>query len=213
MNEVLTTAKEVVPLVKDFVLTVAAIVAGYVGIKGLGTWRRQLRGNTEYQLAKTLLTAIYELREAVSNVRHPFMHYSREPELAQEKLKELSEREREWHSLAQAYQKRWAPVAAAKAKIEANILEAEVVWGRDILTKAEPLNKLIGELFWALQEHLEVMHPNYRNEKPEPEEKRKRREIMYEFGDADKDEYKKQLQKLIADIECELKPHIVQHHH
>ena len=80
------------------------------------------------------------------------------------------------------------------------------------MTKAAPLNGLIGELFGAIQEHLEVIHPNYRDEKPEPEERRKRREIMYEFGDANKDEYKKRLKKLIADIECELRPHIVQHH-
>lgn len=160
---------EIVAIVKDVVLTLAAIVAGYVGIRGLGTWRRQLRGNTEYQLAKTMLTSVYELREAISGVRNPFMQYSKEPDLPQDKLKELSQREREWHALAQAYQRRWEPVPKAMAKLDANLLEAEVVWGPEIRTKANPLNRLTGELLLALQDHLEARNPDGRYESPGPE--------------------------------------------
>jgi hypothetical protein len=150
MSELLRLHKEVVPGGKDIILTVAAIIAAYVAIKGLGTWRRQLKGNTEYKLAKNILTAVYELREAISAVRHPFMRYSQEPDLPKEKLKELSAREKNWQALVQVYQKRWEPVPAAKAKLDANLLEAEAVWGRDSVGKITPLNGLIGELLWAI---------------------------------------------------------------
>jgi hypothetical protein len=73
MKELLYLFKEVVPLAKDIILIFAAIIAIYVGIYGLGTWRRQLKVNTEYQLAKNILVAVYELREAISNVRCPLM--------------------------------------------------------------------------------------------------------------------------------------------
>jgi len=73
MRDFLCAAKEIVPFAKDLVLMAAAIVASYVGIKGLGSWRRQLRGNAEYQLAKNILAAIYELREAVSNASQAYL--------------------------------------------------------------------------------------------------------------------------------------------
>lgn len=187
---------EIVSIVKDIVLTLAAIVAGYVGIRGLDTWRRQLRGNTEYQLAKTMLTSVYELREALSSVRNPFMQYSKEPDLPQDKLKELSQREREWHALAQAYQRRWEPVPKAIAKLDVNLLEAEVVWGPRIRTKANPLNRLTGELLLALQDHLEARNPDGRYESPGPELVKKRHETLYGLGD--KDEFKQRLQEVIV---------------
>jgi len=140
------------------------------------------------------------------------MEYPIEPDLPQDKMKELSDREKEWHALGQAYQKRWAPVAAAKAKIDANLLEAEAVWGQNILNKAAPLDALIGKLFFAIQDHLEARNPNARHENLEPEEEEKRRMVMYSRGNSEKDEYKERLQEVVADIEGELKPHIVQHH-
>lgn len=201
---------EVIALAKDLVLMAAAIVASYVGLRGLGTWRRQLRGNTEYQLAKALLTSVYELREAIAGVRNPFMQYSKEPDLPEEKLKDLSQRDREWHALAQAYQRRWEPVPAAKAKLDANLLEAEVIWGPAIRTKVQGLNRLIGELLFALQDHLEARNPNIPYESPGRDLVKKRHETLYGIGDDDA--FKKQLDEAIGTIENEMRPHIVQHH-
>jgi hypothetical protein len=201
---------ETIAVVKDVILSIAAIVAGYVGIRGLGAWRRQLRGNTEYQLAKSVLTSVYELREAITSVRNPLMQYSREPDLPEEKLKDLSQREREWHALAQAYQRRWELVPAAKAKLDANLLEAEVIWGPAIRTKLHPLNRLMGELLFALQDHLEAQNPNIHYESPGRELAKKRDETLYGIGEADT--FKQQLDEVIRNIESELRPHIVQHH-
>lgn len=135
--------KEWVSLIKDVILTAASLIAGYVGLKGLGTWRRQLTGNTEYELAKKLLRSVYELREAITSVRHPFMQYPRAPDMPEEELKKLSRREAEWRAMAQAYQKRWEVIPKAKLALDTALLEAEVVWGRKI-EKAECFNQLIG---------------------------------------------------------------------
>jgi hypothetical protein len=140
------------------------------------------------------------------------MQYPQEPDLPKEKLKELSEREKNWYALAQAYQKRWEPVPAAKAKLDANLLEAEAVWGRSILNKVMPLNGLIAELLWAIQDHMEARNPNVDYESPGREEIKKRHEIMYACSDSEKDEYKKRFEAVVYDIESELKPRIVQYH-
>ncbi len=201
---------ETIAIAKDVILSVAAIVASYVGLRGLGTWRRQLRGNTEYQLAKTLLVSAYELREAVAGVRNPFMQYSKEPDLPHDKLKDLSQREREWHALAQAYQRRWEPVSAAKAKLDANLLEAEVIWGSSIRAKIQPINRLIVELLFAVQGHIEARNPNVQYESPGPEPLKKRRDTLY--GGGDTDAFKKQLDEAIGNVENEMRPHIIKQH-
>lgn len=200
-----------ITLLKDIALIAAAITAIYVGIKGLGTWRRQLRGNTEYTLAKNILTSMYELREAISGVRNPFMMYSSEPDLPQEELDELSQKEKEWLALAQAYQKRLEPIPAARAKLKANLLEAEAVWGHDLVAKINPLFRLIKELWLAIQEHLEARTPTIPYESPGSDIIKKRHAILYE-GDPEKDDFKNQLEDAIRKVEIELKPHITQYH-
>ena len=195
---------------KDIILAGAAVVAAYVGFRGLGTWQRQLRGNTEYQLAKSILASAYEVREAIAIVRHPLMEYSREPDLPQEKLKELSAREKEWHALAQAYQSRWEVIPRARAKLDAHLLEAEVLWGSEIRAKVKPLYRLIGELFLAVQDHLEAGKPNARYQDPGVEFTKKYRETLYAIGD--EDPFKQRLDEVIRGIETELRPHIAHHH-
>ncbi|WP_442498807.1 hypothetical protein [Methylobacter sp. sgz302048] len=212
MKDLLSFLQDWLPILKDFILTGAAIVGGYVGWNGLNTWRRQLKGNTEYELAKKLLRSIYELREAIASVRHPFMQYSQEPEMPQEKLKELSGKEKQWHAMAQAYQKRWESVPKSKLSLDTALLEAEVVWGQRIVEITSPLNGLIGELLWAIEDHLEAMNPNSHYENPGAEEIKKRKRIMYARGASDQDEYKKRLEDIIKSIENELKPHIEQYH-
>jgi hypothetical protein len=200
-----------IAVVKDVALSVAAIVAAFVGLRGLDVWRRQLRGNTEYQLAKHMLVAVYELREAIAGARNPFMQYSRAPDLPQEKLRELSEKEKEWHALAQAYQRRWEPISTAKAKLDASLLEAEVVWGSEIRTKANPLNRLIAELLFAIQETVEARNPSSSYESPGPELVKKRHDVLY-GGYGETDEFKERLDRIIGDVENTLRPHIVQYH-
>lgn len=212
MNQLLCLLEAWLPIVKDIILSGAAMIAGYVGLKGLGTWRRQLKGNTEYELAKQLLKSVYELREAISTVRRPFMQYSQEPDLPEEKLKALSQKEKQWHSMAQAYQKRWEPVSKAKSGLDTVLLEAEVVWGQSITEKISPLYGLVGELLWAIEDHLETMNPSVHYEYPGADEVKKVREIMYARGSVEKDLYKKHLEEVIGAIQEELKPHIEQYH-
>lgn len=199
-----------VTVAKDAAVSAAALVAAYVGVRGLGTWQRQLRANTEYQLTKNLLTSLYEVREAIAGVRHPFMQYSREPDLPEEKVAGMSRSEKEWHALAQAYQRRWSSVAEAKAKLDANLLEAEVVWGPEIRQKVAPLNGLIGELLVAIQHHIEARNPRAHYDSPGLALVEKFHNTLYAVGDPDP--YKERLNQVIEGVESELRPRIAHYH-
>ncbi|OQY20711.1 MAG: hypothetical protein B6I35_10155, partial [Anaerolineaceae bacterium 4572_32.2] len=65
--------QEYITLAKDVVTILAALVAATVAIMGLRTWRKQLRGKTEYELARRLLRSVYRVRDAIRIVRNPFI--------------------------------------------------------------------------------------------------------------------------------------------
>lgn len=196
---------------KDVVLIFTAMIASYVGLKGLGAWRRQLKGNTEYVLAKDMLRSIYELREAVSIVRHPFMSHLEHANIPDERAKDLSYREKVVYGRAAAYQKRWDYILKAKSALDAKLLEAEVVWGRNIVDITKPLTTLIAELSWAIQDSFEDLDSKGYSNNQDIEELKKRRQIMFARGD-DKDQFKKRLDEVISTIEKEMKPHIEKYH-
>lgn len=212
MHETICSFPAVIATVKDLVLTATTLVATYVGLSGLNTWRRQLKGNTEYALAKNVLTCLYELRGLIDVVRNPFASYAQEPDIPEEKHQEMDARQKEWYSYAQMYEKRWAPVVAVKSKLDAYLFEMEAVWGRDVVAKLYLLNRVIAELQWAIQDHLEDRNPRLGRPYNNSEEVQKQRAILFRRGPKTPDEYNDRLKKAIEDAEAVLKPHILEHH-
>jgi len=199
-----------VPIGKDIAVALAAIVGGFVGIRGLATWQHQLSGNTGYRLAKEILTCIYDIRDTIDGIRNPLVSYSREPDLPKEQLENLSTRQREWHALAQAYERRWRPLQAIVARLETNLLEAEVVWDKPSVDQVRKLSALITDLHWAIHLYLEAKNPIQGNEPMAEAFDAKQRSILY--GGRNDDEFKDQVNQAVRDVEKQLKSHIQRYH-
>ena len=58
-------------IAKDVITAGAAITAAVVAVKGLRAWKKQLRGKTDYELARRCLKAVYRVRDAIRMVRNP----------------------------------------------------------------------------------------------------------------------------------------------
>ena len=59
--------------IAQVVTALAAISAVLVGIAGLQTWRRELRGRSDFSLAKDVLRAVYRVRDEIGRVRDSSM--------------------------------------------------------------------------------------------------------------------------------------------
>ena len=123
---------QIVAITKDILTIVGAGIASYVALKGLSTWRRQLRGNTQYDLARRLLLSAYKLRDAVEGVRTPGIH-SAEAAHALKETGICTEGMRPRDSVrvekVAVYELRWRRVQDAKSELSVNCLEAQVLWG------------------------------------------------------------------------------------
>jgi hypothetical protein len=112
-----------------------------VALAGLRTWRKQLYGKQEYDVAVRLLTFIFKYRDALQGVRNPFSFV--DPSKGVDGQRE-------------EYNARWSAVNSARSDLEAELLVAEAIWGTDGLrTPLGSLFALDGRVYGAVLQYLE----------------------------------------------------------
>lgn len=192
---------------KETISILAPIIALIIAGLGLQTWKRQLCGKSEYDVARKLLIATYKYREAIQSVRHPFMDISETPDPPENDPQLSDERRKRYYSITTAYNKRWDKVTEARIEVDTELLEAEVLWGDSIKKIYRNLFSVGKKLFIDLRHYLNNISPdssvklNYNND------------IIYakligenEFSEDDK--FTNDLIKSINNIEKELKTHL-----
>lgn len=158
----------VLAMVKDLVLTIAGLAGMLVATRGLSTWRRQLRGQSEFETARKVLRSAYRYRDALLAVRSPMFWHSEliappgelDPPGAN---RNATEQER-------GYRRRLTTAIAAGQELEAELLEAEVLWGGDVRSLSGPLFDARVDLEDAISRFIERL----RNPLPVPLEDRPR---------------------------------------
>lgn len=200
-----------VPVAKDIVLTLTAVIASIVAVLGLNTWNRQLRGQVEYELTRKLLKSAFKIREALKGVRSPFMFGYEQPLPEKADAEKMTYEQIRQYGTARAYQARWDKVNEARAELQTDLLEAEVIWGDVIQQKFSKLFELQGELFSIVQSYLVTMDPNQpqTTRNAYQEIMKTKRDIMYDLSSADKpDEFTNDVTNAVKAIEEHLMPHL-----
>lgn len=137
-------------LITKDVLTVLFTLAGLI-IAGLGlaTWKKQIKGSKEFEATHNLHFAMLKLREAIKHVRNPAIWPSesqRAVKFIKEKNPEKSDEELKKNEHAYVYEMRWQKITDAYTEAESYLLEAEALWGHEIMDLTKPLNKKVREL-------------------------------------------------------------------
>lgn len=191
------------PAFKDIVTSCTAIVAVYIAGRGLHTWNRQLRGTAQYELARRVLRATYRLRDALDGVRNPVIWGAEMPDPPKESAAEMSRREQRHWGIRQAYAARWDLVSKHRSELQAELLEAEVLWGHGLPHLVKPLHALQTELFTAVETHLLATDPAQGASRSIYVDLiSKRRQVLYDRSDDDgPDHYRSELLEAVAAIE------------
>ena len=194
-------------VLKDTLIGASAIAAVIVAWNGLKTWNAQLKGTVEYDLTRRLLRGTYKLRDAFSVVRNPVM-WANEFVPAPADFKGNAEEEK-FYGMSAAYEKRWDYVVNSRRELDAELLEAEVIWDRGIHDRYSKLLQLQQELLTYLNTYLKVQNPKTAPSMRDSysEILRKGREVLYADGSPN-DEFARDLGSALAEIEEHLKPHL-----
>lgn len=194
-------------IVKDVLYCVAALVGIYVGLQGLSTWKKQLRGKTDYNLSKSILVTLFKYRDTIHSLRHPAMFGYEMPEPKDEERSAMSSDEIRFYGLQKAYEKRWSAVQDQRAKLYGDLVEAEALWGNDLKAIFKEIFSLEHELFVSVRNYLTMSNPK-ENENRKAAVRRldlKRRDILYDDLSDDGDEFKNDLANQIGKAEDYLK--------
>lgn len=179
----------IVPL-RELVVTGAAAVGAVVAVLGLDAWKRQLKGQAEYDLAKRVLRLLYQYRDAIDAFRNPAMWNYEMPEPPEEEAAGMTPDQIRYYGRQKAYQARWSRIRDVRAELYPELLEAEVLWDDELNALLKPIWKLENDLYFAVQDDLEVSKPGVVPDEVEhmtgrDESKRRRRLLYARYGDED----------------------------
>ena len=122
-----TTWADAVGAIASALLALAAGAGALIAWMGLHTWRQHLKGKTEYDLARRVLRAAYNVRYATLTARH--------------RLRKMSDDESKSKLATDALKQ----VFGAISELRAETTEAEVVWGHDIGNKETKVEDRVAE--------------------------------------------------------------------
>lgn len=150
-------ASQVVTLVKDVATTAAAFVAIYVGLSGLNTWKRQMRGKDEYELARRILELTLLTRNSLTAVRYPYLYEHTEQEFVNPSK---SPKEIEFDRIYTIYMKRIGNVASIVSELEAELIKIEALGREDLRYLFKDLRELQAIVSIMIKHYL-TMHSPY----------------------------------------------------
>lgn len=164
--------------VKEVISSLSNIILIVLGIIGLTTWKRQLKGSHQYEIARKLMFNAYKVEQSIKNCRNPMMYLSKEEVDNGNHLKEKEK----------IYNERYAKLNDDLIALNSFSLEAKVIFGKKIEDLVSELNKIISELrselwlyFWLQGYYAGPETTIDRN----PERTRKNQEIIFYISDDD----------------------------
>ncbi|MEO3988108.1 hypothetical protein [Plesiomonas shigelloides] len=143
MNLCITISEIDWSLTKDIFSIIGTVGALIIGSFGLFTWRRQLRGTSEYELAKKAVLKTYEVQQALQAVRNPMLYLSKEEVEAGRHLKE---EQRIYNDRMTLLYEKWAELQTIR-------LEAKVIWSDSAHNCFNEIQHRIGDLRSAIWLH------------------------------------------------------------
>ncbi len=188
---------------KDSILTISVAFGAFVAFRGLQTWRKQLKGNAEYEQARRLLRSVYAYRNAIEVVRNPFTPSSEygpgRPQNPEENR----------NAIVKVYENRWKSITGASTELEVELIGAEVLWGSEVANLVKQLYHFRGLLYAAINAHLrDLKRPNKNSQEELKIEGMLPAEILYSLYDPEKDPFLRKMNALFNQIEDKLKQYL-----
>jgi hypothetical protein len=196
--------------VKDLITICAAFFAGYIAFQGLSTWKRQLSGNSQHELARRWILSALKLRDKVEHVRRGGGHTTEEmAEFAKGGvlLDGLSGKERIRATTLADYAMRSNALNAVLSELNINSLEAQVLWGNAARETFFEVSNVTNRLLSAIRVEHEVLRLGLDDD---PRERAKRMKVLMPLAKPpENDELMVELNAAIAKIEEIGKPHLI----
>ncbi len=143
-----------VSLITDVIVGLSVLSASIFACLSLSTWKKELKGKSEYQLAKDLLKSVYRVNQAFRYVRNIIIYqheYPKEIQFSHQNINSEDQRKVILH----VYKQRWEVMEKAFHQLEEYCLDAQVEWGEKFQDQIEKLRECRTTLLDAIQSAFE----------------------------------------------------------
>ena len=138
----------------EIITAIAAIAGAITAAIGVNTWRSELKGRAEFDSAINLMRSIYKARQCITSIRSPFIFANEFPD---EYKSASSSRtpEQEANGYAHVFKRRWEPLSPAIEELELNVIEAEILLGKDVANATKEFMQNIRRLQVSIETFIE----------------------------------------------------------
>ncbi|MES2938578.1 MAG: hypothetical protein V4864_12910 [Pseudomonadota bacterium] len=195
-------------MLKDGATIVFYAVGGYVALWGLRAWRREHLGKAHYELAKSILTAIYRIRAAFHEQRSRYTMESFLVTGDDTLLAGLSPQERHFEIVRRNHEHFASKVGALLTEMEPLVLEAEVLFGPAVplRSRVETLESAYFSLRSAVHDYLGGGPSGFIESSASGNELRR---LVYRKGNAlGEDKVENQFEAAVKALELMLAPYL-----
>jgi len=196
-------------------VSIAAAVTAVAAVYGVRTWKRELVGKTNIDVARNLLRVTYKIRDAIHVCRESFPRMDEYPE----RYEHASSRgKKHAEALLYVYKNRWKPIWSTRQEFDLAAREAEVLWGSDVVAKAEEIRSCRQELFLAIQTYIRDIESDGENFRTNSDFGDEMTRIVYigghygmpadPFGGETEGLFAKRVENAVAGIEEHVRPYM-----
>jgi hypothetical protein len=128
--------------------SLAIIVASIAAIYGITSWRREMKGRKEYELAEEVLALFYEAKDKISDIRNPFGFL--EEGKSRPKFENETEEQKRARDQAYIVWERYLKYQDTFNKLHSLRYRFMAVFGKDKVKPFDDLDKVLLELRTAV---------------------------------------------------------------
>lgn len=125
------------------------VVTPIIAMFGLRSWKQELRGRSEYEVATNVLAGAYRLRDAIKQIQAPFMASSEWA--GRPKQEGETEQQASVYNSFYAFSNRYAVVREAVTSWYPHVVRGEALFGPDAKTATEALAKVANKLWVSIE--------------------------------------------------------------
>lgn len=200
--------KDVFSIVGTVFTALGVTVASYVGLNGLKTWRRQIRGSNDHELSRRMLVESYKFKKAFFYARRPaiYSHEIREsgdPAFSGNPIDRFTRQKLGFQRRIEVFNKEFAALSAS-------MFEAEALWGQGIVHSITYVEMLKDEYEEYISIKLMAMDPEESDEDRQIFEGflgKRRTVLRSRLGEVD--EFGDEVQRALTSLEAMLKAKLV----
>lgn len=176
--------KEWIPLIKDALIGIAALVTTVIAIYGARMWKRELAGKEIYAATKSLVKESHLLSKAAGRARRPIQNYERKG-FSEEDIENTTKNERWRLSEADAYKKRMDELSVAIDRYQSALLDVRVLVGSKVYGGFLPFGQLVTEVVHRIGNYITVIQDYSKTVLPDSPEVQEIQQELYPSDNID----------------------------